>query len=104
MAKQSAEQLNKQLFEMVSKVKLNDPAAIFGTTSNESQLQLLRKNVAELGKIIASKKPYEEIMKAYEAVAADIDTAGVMGLISEMELPEYYTIIDKLWAAIEREK
>jgi hypothetical protein len=43
-------------------------------------------------------------MEAYEAVAADIDTAGITGLISESEITEYYALIDDIWAAIEKEK
>jgi hypothetical protein len=102
--KQSAQLLTRELFDKVQGIKLNDPAAIFGTTSGESILQSLRKSVAELGTAIAEKKPYEEIMKAYEAMAANMDTAGVTGLISEAELTDYYSLADKIWAAIEHEK
>jgi hypothetical protein len=103
MAREKASELTKQLFEKVAGIKLNDAAAIFGTTSKESMLQELRKNVAELGAAISAKKPYDQIMKLYESMAGSVDTAGVTGLISEEEIIEYYSLIDKLWIAIEKE-
>jgi hypothetical protein len=104
MAREKASELTKQLFEKVAGIKLNDAAAIFGTTSKESMLQELRKNVAELSSAITAKKSYDQIMKHYEAMAANVDTAGVTGLISEDEMTGYYSLIDKLWIAIEKEK
>lgn len=104
MTKKSATELVRELFDKISSIKLNDAAAIFGTTSKESMLQELRKSVANLGTVVAEKKPYDEVMQAYEAVAGNIDTAGVTGLISEAELMDYYALIDNIWAAIEREK
>jgi hypothetical protein len=104
MAKKTTEELVRELFEKVQSIKLNDAAAIFGTTSRESMLQDLRKHVAELGSELAAKKPYESIMQSYEKVAGDIDTAAVTGLISESEVTDYYALVDKLWAAIEKEK
>ncbi len=103
MKKRSSSELAKELFEKIHAIRLNDAAAIFGTSAKESMLQGLRKNAAELGAALGSKKPYETVMKHYEAVASEIDTAGVTGLISDAELPDYYKIIDDLWAAIERE-
>jgi hypothetical protein len=103
MTKFTAEQICKQLFDKVSSIKLNDAAAIFGTTSKESMLQSLRKGVAELGAALAGGKSYDEIMELYETMASAIDTAGVTGLISEAEMTGYYKLVDDLWAAIEKE-
>lgn len=104
MTKQTALTISKELFDKAAKIKLNNAAAIFGTTSHESLLQNMRKHIAELSAALTAKKPYTEVMQAYEAVAADVDSAGLTGLISEAELPEYYALIDKLWGAIEKEK
>jgi hypothetical protein len=102
--KQSAEELVRLLHQKVQDIKLNDAAAIFGTTSKESMLQNLRKSVAELGSTVSMKKPYDEVMKDYEKSVGEIDAAGITGLISETELADYYTLIDSIWVAIEREK
>ncbi|MDQ3065215.1 MAG: hypothetical protein M3Q36_03005 [bacterium] len=100
----STDELVGQLFEKVASIKLNDSAAIFGTTSRESMLQSLRKSIAELGSAISAKKTYDDIMKKYEDAVSNIDTAGVTGLISESELTDYYALVDDIWAAIERQK
>ncbi len=103
--KQSSGELNRQLFDKVSAIRLHqDIAAIYGTTSRESTLQELRKHVAQLGEALGSEKPYEQVMQCYEAVVASVDTASVTGLISETEVPAYYSLVDNLWAAIEKEK
>ncbi len=104
MAKKSATELNRELFDKIGKIKLNDAAAIFGTTSKESMLQGLRKSVVELGEVLAKNRPYDEIMERYEKMAGGIDAAGLTGLISESEMAAYYKLIDDLWAAIEKEK
>lgn len=104
MAKQTSQELTKQLFDKVSNIKFNDAAAIFGTTSKESMLQTLRKAVAELSVALAEKMPYEQIMARYEEAVAAIDTAGVTGLISEAEITDYYKLTDNIWAAIEKER
>ncbi len=104
MAYAAAHELNKKLFSKVGAIKLNDAAAIFGTTSRESMLQSLRGSVAELGTVLADKEPYQQIMEKYEAVVAAIDAAGLTGLISEAEMADYYALIDDIWAAIEADK
>ncbi len=104
MTKKFAAEINRKLFDKVAKIKLNDAAGIFGTTSKESMLQTLRKSTADLGVRLIEKQSYDDIMQAYEALASSIDSAGLTGLISEAELVDYYALIDKLWAAIEQEK
>lgn len=105
MAKKSARELNKELFDKVASIRLHqDIAAIYGTTSRESMLQELRKHVAQLGEALASNQSYEHIMECYEAVVGSIDSAGVTGLISETEISDYYSLVDNLWAAIEKEQ
>lgn len=102
--KDSAEILTQKLFDKVQAIRLNDAAAIFGTTSHESMLQNLRKSVVNLRAAIGAHKSYDETMKVYEKTVSAIDTAAITGLISETELPGYYTLIDSIWVAIEHEK
>jgi len=103
MTKKTSQELTNELFEMVQDIKLNDVTAIFGTTSNESILQTLRKSVVEFAANLSSKATYDEVMHHYEALVASIDTAGITGLISEDELSGYYKLVDDIWAALEKE-
>jgi hypothetical protein len=104
MTKKTSQELTSELFKLVQGIKLNDAAAIFGTTSNESILQELRKHVADLGSAINNKLPYSDVVAAYELAAGAVDTAAITGLIGEDERPSYYKIIEAIWAAIEHEK
>ena len=101
--KKTAAELNKELFDKITGIKLNDAAAIFGTTSKESMLQQLRKDIVQLSEELAKQQSNEQIMARHEEVAAGIDAAGVTGLISEAEIAGYYKLTDDIWAAIERE-
>jgi hypothetical protein len=96
--------LTQELFGKVGKIKLNDAAAIFGTTSGETNLQNLRKAVAELTAALANNAAYDETIQRYEATVAAVDTAGLTSLISEQEIIGYYKLTDDIWAAIEKEK
>ena len=105
MAKTSAIEIAKVLGDKIHGINLMTPDWLArGTSADEAQLLSLRKSIALLVEALATKKSYKEIMKAYEELAGAIDTAGITGLISETELTEYYALVDKLWAAIEKEK
>lgn len=102
--KKPATELTNDLMQKIGTIKLNDATAILGGSSGQQMLNNLRGSAAALQTVLAEESPYEEVMEKYEALAGDIDTAGVTGLISESEMAEYYTLIDNIWAAIEREK
>lgn len=103
MAKKSQE-LTAELFEKINKIRLNEAAGIFGTTSDQTVLQELRGAMAQFSKTLNTTSDYETTMKDYEALAAGLDTAGITGLISEPEMIVYYELLDNLWAALEHEK
>lgn len=103
MSQNSTRDLLKQLFTRTSAIKLNQPAGVFGTTSNQKTLQDLNKYIAELSQLVVSKASYQEIMEAYEKVMSGLDTAGITGLISESEMPEYYKLADDIWKSIEKD-
>ncbi len=97
----TANELSQQLAEKIHDIRIDESAGIFGTTNNEKMLLGLRKKAAELHSLISAGKDYGATMQQYEQVVADIDAAGLTGLISNDELTGYYTLIDELWAAIE---
>lgn len=101
--KKPLQEFTSELFNKVQSIKLNDAAAIFGTSSKESMLQDLRKAVVEFAESIKSDAGYEQLIAKHEAIAAAIDTAGLTGLISEAELPAYYKIVDDIWVQLEKE-
>ena len=103
MTKKSTQELTGELIAKVQKMKLNDAAAIFGTTSKELILQDLHRAVGEFADARHKKVDYDTLMHRYETVAAQIDAAGISGLISEAELPAYYTLVDDIWEALETE-
>lgn len=104
MNKNNALQLTSELFDKTTKIKLNSPAGVFGTTSGQSLLQNLQKSIADLSKSVSSDESYEVIMQKYELVASSIDTAAVTGMIAESEASDYYKLIDDIWAQIEQNK
>lgn len=99
----SAAELNKELYKKVDAIKVNDASAIFGTTSQEDLLVMLKSKIIELSEAIIKSQPYDKVMDCYEQVVSNLDTAAVTGLISESEMAEYYKIVDDIWAAIEQE-
>lgn len=102
--KHSSIELTNQLLNKISKIKLNDAATILGGSSEGAILNDLRSGAVELQGSLNGDSSYDEIMKSYEALAGAVDTAGVTGLISEAEMADYYTLVDNIWTAIEREK
>lgn len=102
--KKPAAELTNDLMQKIGTIKLNDASSILGGSSGQQMLNSLRGAAADLQQSLADESSYEEIMEKYESLAGDIDTAGVTGLISESEMAEYYTLVDNIWAAIEREK
>ncbi len=102
--KKPAAELAHELLQQIGKIKLNDATTILGGSSGTAMLNKLRISAAKLQESLIKKQSYKIVMENYEIVAADIDTAGVIGLISEEEMVEYYTLVDSLWAAIEHEK
>lgn len=103
MDNQTANDLTHELFRRVQSIKLGDPAGIFGTTSNQSMLQDLKKAVGELGVALTTSQSHEVVAQKFDALSASIDTASVTGVIGKSELEDYYKLMDSLWAAIERE-
>lgn len=102
--KKPAVELANNLMQKIGTIKLNDASSILGGSSGQQVLNNLRGSAAALQQVLAEGSPYDERMEKYESLAGDVDTAGVTGLISESEMAEYYTLIDNIWAAIEREK
>lgn len=104
MAKPTIELIH-ELLQKISTINLNDASTILGGTSTAgSTLNELRSSASALQEAVAEGQPYETVMKHYEVLAGAVDTAGITGLISETEMTEYYTLIDAIWAAIEKEK
>ena len=105
MTKITALEVAKELAEKAHKLHSgSEITAWSGTSDKEAQLHKLRKTAAETVAAIGTEQPYTQIMKKHEELAAQIDSAGLTGLISENDLKEYYDLLDKLWASIEREK
>lgn len=102
MARQSQE-LTTKLFKKVNKIRLNEAAGIFGTTSEQSILQDLQRALGKFSQSLNAGHSYQAVIKDYEALAASLDTAGITGLISEDEVSGYYELLDGIWAALERE-
>ena len=105
MKKESALEIARRLAEKTHKLNSGgQPLAWSGAGNFESQLHELRKSAAELVQAIGAGKPYQEIMHKHEALAGQIDAAGLTGLIGESEIAEYYALVDEVWAAIEHGK
>jgi hypothetical protein len=103
MTKQSSLEIAQNLVEQVKSIKLTNATGVLGTTQKQTLLENLLKSTAELAVAIGQNKEYEEIMKKYEIAVTAVDSAGLMGLISQDELADYYKLTDKLWATIEKE-
>jgi|GEM_PF-2113519 len=102
--KKTTKELTAELITQVQKMKVKDAAAIFGTTTNELIIQDLHRAVGEFADALHKNADYTQLMQKYESVVGQIDTAGITGLISESELPVYYTLVDNIWEALEQEK
>lgn len=95
-----AQEMAKKTHELYSDGRI---LAWSGTSGKEAQLLTLRQASAELVAAIGGDQSGETILKKYGEVVAQIDAAGLTGLLTENELGEYYILADKLWAAIEKE-
>ncbi len=103
MYKKSIE-LTNQLLTKLNDIKLNKPAALFGNSPDQSVLNDLKKKIIELEQALKKQVEYDEVINLYEVAVASLDTAGITGLISEAEIPEFYKITDDIWVSIEKEK
>lgn len=91
-------------FSKVGNINLNDVAAVFGNTSNQSVLADLKKCIVALIDLLKEEASYDDIMRAYDDVSKSIDTANLTGLIGQNEAADYYKYVDDIWASIEKEK
>ncbi|MBA2278895.1 hypothetical protein H0V99_00415 [Candidatus Saccharibacteria bacterium] len=103
MKKPDLQQLTTELFEKLKGIHLTGQAlAAYQTTNNQSVLMDLQKKSAALVQAVQSKQPKGMLLGAHEDVAAAIDTAGILGVISNEELPGYYKKLDDIWMDIEK--
>ena len=102
MSKDNLQSNTLELFEKLKKIKLNT-LGVLQTTNEQMVLADLQKKTAKLAGAIG-KEPKAKLLEYHEAVAAGIDTAGLLGIISNDELDSYYKLIDNIWKYIEKEK
>ena len=100
MSKQSLQVITAELFEKTKKIRLTEVAAL-QSTANQRALQDLQQKAGMLAGAAKAAKPQTELLALHEQTVAALDTAGLLGIISNEELTQYYTYIDDIWTAIE---
>lgn len=95
--------LNKQvgkIIEMVKNIQLVELSAL-QTTNSQKSLNQLQMAVGELSKAVAEKADKSSLLQKHDQLVQAIDTAGLIGLISNDELSKYYECLDDIWTEIE---
>lgn len=93
----------KKLFDKLTKTTLIEPTGIFGSTSNQSVLHELISSVTRLKTSLDNGESHQDNLLKFNEVVQHIDTARIMGLISEKEIEEYSQLLDEISAMIETE-
>jgi hypothetical protein len=67
------------------------------------QLALVSMKNGSAGLVDAIKEGYtrSDVNDSFHQLAASIDVAGILGVISQKDMKEYYKLIDDLWDEID---
>ena len=102
MTAQTATKYVIAINEKIKSIKLTELSAL-QTSNKQKVLHDLQISAGQLSKSLNTKSSKDDLLEAHDKLVQAVDTAGLIGVISEQELTDYYKLLDDIWAAIEKD-
>lgn len=97
-----AQRLAQALANQLHAITISSNTGIFGASATDTALLNLRKNAAELVRSVQIAVKSEQLAHL-TALEATLQSAQLLGLLSDNELHTYLQLVDKLYDVIDKE-
>ena len=91
------------LLKKISRLKTGGISALNGNTMQDTTLIGMRTASAKLVQSITDNRPLYEVRDRCDELSGVIDTGALVGIISQVEIKDFHTLIDNLRDEIDTE-